>query len=86
VLLRGPTFGEYQRDAPETFQLPGSFSVYPQFMFNLRRSQFLQTANNSPDETAFYRLMMGRETVGDIARHFLGCHLNPATRVDRASR
>jgi protein transport protein SEC23 len=32
-------------------------------MFNLRRSQFLQTANNTPDETAFYRLMMGRETV-----------------------
>jgi protein transport protein SEC23 len=43
--------------------MPGPFAIYPQFMFNLRRSQFLQTANNTPDETAFYRLMMGRETV-----------------------
>jgi protein transport protein SEC23 len=24
-------------------------------MFHLRRSQFLQVFNNSPDETAFYR-------------------------------
>ena len=52
-----------RRDAPETFRMPGPMAIYPQFMFNLRRSQFLQTANNSPDETAYYRLMIGRETV-----------------------
>lgn len=64
TLIRvGTKFGEYQRDAPETFRMPGPFAIYPQFMFNLRRSQFLQTANNTPDETAFYRLMMGRENV-----------------------
>jgi len=64
TLIRvGSKFGEYAKDAPETFRMPGPFAIYPQFMFNLRRSQFLQTANNSPDETAFYRLMMGRETV-----------------------
>ena len=64
TLIRvGTKFGEYAKDAPETFRMPGPFAIYPQFMFNLRRSQFLQTANNTPDETAFYRLMMGRETV-----------------------
>jgi protein transport protein SEC23 len=35
--------------------LPENFSLYPQFMFHLRRSQFLQVFNNSPDETAYYR-------------------------------
>ena len=64
TLIRvGSKFGEYAKDSPETFRMPGPFAIYPQFMFNLRRSQFLQTANNTPDETAFYRLMMGRETV-----------------------
>ena len=37
------------------------FSIYPQFMFHLRRSQFLQVFNNSPDETAFYRQELNRE-------------------------
>lgn len=35
--------------------LAENFSLYPQFMFHLRRSQFLQVFNNSPDETAYYR-------------------------------
>jgi len=43
------------KDDPESFVLPNSFSIYPQFMFHLRRSQFLQVFNNSPDETAYYR-------------------------------
>ena len=30
-------------------------------MFHLRRSQFLQVFNNSPDETSYYRLMLMRE-------------------------
>jgi protein transport protein SEC23 len=64
TLIRvGAKFGEYQRDAPDSFRMPPSMSIYPQFIFHLRRSQFLQTANNSPDETAFYRIMLSRETV-----------------------
>merc|ERR1712013_959028 len=35
--------------------------LYPQFMFHLRRSQFLQVFNNSPDETVFYRGCLNRE-------------------------
>jgi protein transport protein SEC23 len=48
-------FAEYRKEDPTSFQLGQNFSIYPQFMFHLRRSQFLQVFNNSPDETAFYR-------------------------------
>jgi protein transport protein SEC23 len=48
--------GEYIKDDPNSFRLSESFSLFPQFVFHLRRSQFLQTFNNSPDESAYYRL------------------------------
>lgn len=48
-------FGDYRKESPETFQLNQSFSMFPQFIFHLRRSQFIQVFNNSPDETSFYR-------------------------------
>ncbi|XP_033101131.1 protein transport protein Sec23A-like isoform X1 [Anneissia japonica] len=54
-------FGEYHKDDPNSFQFADNFSLYPQFMFHLRRSQFLQVFNNSPDETAFYRHSLLRE-------------------------
>lgn len=47
--------GEYIKDDPNSFRLSESFSLFPQFVFHLRRSQFLQTFNNSPDESACYR-------------------------------
>ncbi|KAH9542694.1 hypothetical protein CY35_13G021000 [Sphagnum magellanicum] len=56
-------FGDYQKEDPASFRLSSNFSLYPQFMFHLRRSQFLQVFNNTPDETAFYRLMLNREAV-----------------------
>ncbi|XP_018496150.1 protein transport protein Sec23A [Galendromus occidentalis] len=54
-------FGDFQKDSPESFRFPDNFSLYPQFMFHLRRSQFLQVFNNSPDETSFYRHMLMTE-------------------------
>lgn len=54
-------FGEYSKDDPNSFRLSENFSLYPQFMYHLRRSQFLQVFNNSPDETSFYRHMLLRE-------------------------
>ncbi|XP_052594546.1 protein transport protein Sec23A isoform X1 [Peromyscus californicus insignis] len=48
-------FGEYHKDDPSSFQFSGTFSLYPQFMFHLRRSPFLQIFNNSPDESSYYR-------------------------------
>ncbi|GAQ79816.1 Sec23 protein transport family protein [Klebsormidium nitens] len=64
MLIRlGSKFGEFQKDDAASFRLSANFSIYPQFMFHLRRSQFLQVFNNSPDETAFFRLMLNREGV-----------------------
>ncbi|KAD5803714.1 hypothetical protein E3N88_15074 [Mikania micrantha] len=56
-------FGDYRKDDPSSFSLNPSFSLFPQFMFNLRRSQFVQVFNNSPDETAYFRMMLNRESV-----------------------
>eukprot|EP00050_Salpingoeca_kvevrii_P010416 m.8299 g.8299 ORF g.8299 m.8299 type:complete len:767 (-) comp2844_c0_seq1:371-2671(-) len=54
-------FGDYRKDDPSSFQLLQAFQLYPQFMFHLRRSQFLQVFNNSPDETSYYRHKLNRE-------------------------
>ena len=54
-------FGEFHPNNPESFRLKESFSMFPQFLFNLRRSQFIQVFNNSPDETSFYRHSLMRE-------------------------
>ncbi|KAI0240092.1 GTPase-activating protein S23 [Massospora cicadina] len=54
-------YAQYTKDDPNSFQLSPNFVHYPQFMFHLRRSQFLQVFNNSPDETAFYRHVLNRE-------------------------
>ncbi|KAI6227627.1 Protein transport protein SEC23 [Aphelenchoides fujianensis] len=58
-------FGEYHRDDPSSLRLSDKFSLYPQFMFHLRRSQFLQVFNNSPDETAYYRHVLFGENVSE---------------------
>ena len=34
-------FGDYRTEDPTSFQLSPQMSIYPQFMFNLRRSQFV---------------------------------------------
>ena len=51
-------FGDYRTEDPTSFQLSPQMSIYPQFMFNLRRSQFVQVFNNSPDETAYFRMVL----------------------------
>ncbi len=54
-------FADYQPDNPGSFRLPPELSLYPQFMFHLRRSPFLQLFNSSPDEAAYYRYIFTRE-------------------------
>ncbi|CAN0556218.1 unnamed protein product, partial [Ectocarpus sp. 12 AP-2014] len=56
-------FAQYTKDKPETFRLASEFSMYPQYMFHLRRSQFLQLFNSSPDEASYYRGILCRENV-----------------------
>ncbi|KAK2641675.1 hypothetical protein Ddye_023438 [Dipteronia dyeriana] len=60
-------FGDYRKDDPSSFTLNPSFSLFPQFMFNLRRSQFVQVFNNSPDETASFRMLLNRENITNAA-------------------
>lgn len=54
-------FAHYVKDKPESFRLAEEFSMYPQYMFHLRRSQFLQLFNSSPDEASYYRGILCRE-------------------------
>lgn len=56
-------FGDYVPEDPSSFRLSSNFSLFPQFMYYLRRSQFIEVFNSSPDETAFFRLMLNREGV-----------------------
>ena len=37
-------FGDYRKDDPDSFQLAPQMSFFPQFMFNFRRSQFVQVS------------------------------------------
>merc|ERR1712083_805522 len=53
--------GDYRKDEPASFHLTPEFTIFPQFMYHLRRSNFLQTFNASPDETAHYRTLIVRE-------------------------
>jgi len=54
-------FADYRKDEPSSFHLCQEMSIFPQFMYHLRRSNFLQTFNASPDETAYYRTLILRE-------------------------
>ncbi|CAH8360662.1 unnamed protein product [Eruca vesicaria subsp. sativa] len=58
-------FGEYQKGNASSFTLPTQLSNFPQFVFHLRRSQFVQVFNNSPDETAYFRMILNRENVSN---------------------
>jgi len=58
-------FGQYAKDAPDTFKFPDTFSLYPQFMFHLRRSQQLQVFGHSPDETAYFRYQLSTQPLSD---------------------
>eukprot|EP00201_Polytomella_parva_P012344 CAMPEP_0175072354 /NCGR_PEP_ID=MMETSP0052_2-20121109/19855_1 /TAXON_ID=51329 ORGANISM="Polytomella parva, Strain SAG 63-3" /NCGR_SAMPLE_ID=MMETSP0052_2 /ASSEMBLY_ACC=CAM_ASM_000194 /LENGTH=701 /DNA_ID=CAMNT_0016339833 /DNA_START=323 /DNA_END=2424 /DNA_ORIENTATION=+ len=58
-------FGDYRRDDPTSFNLRPELSFFPQFMFNLRRSQFVQVFGNSPDETAYFRMLLMKVPTSD---------------------
>lgn len=58
-------FAEYRKDDPASFSLHQNLSFYPQFMFNLRRSPFVQVFGFGPDETAYSRMTLFRVPVQD---------------------
>lgn len=59
-------YADYQKGDALLFRLLQLFLLYPQFMFYLRRLQFLQIFNNSPDETAFYRHVLNAEDTTNL--------------------
>lgn len=56
-------FADYKKEDTGSFRLSKEFSLYPQFMYHLRRSHFIQTFGASPDEITFYRCTLNRESV-----------------------
>ncbi|KAJ6230367.1 protein transport protein sec23 [Anaeramoeba flamelloides] len=56
-------FGTYVQNQPRTFQLEKNFSLFPQFMFNLRKSPLLKIFGYSPDETTFHKHCLFQENV-----------------------
>ncbi len=66
VLVRAACrFAEYRKDDPQSFMLHSNLQYFPQFMFNLRRSQFVQVFGVAPDETASHRLVLFKMPVLD---------------------
>ncbi|KAG1720002.1 putative sec23 protein, partial [Suillus occidentalis] len=59
-------YADYMKEDPVSFRLTDYFSIYPQFMFHLWRSQFLQVFSNSHDETAFYRHILNEEDLNNL--------------------
>ena len=56
-------FSQYRKGDLSLFRLSNSFAMLPQFMYHLRRSQFIRVFNNSPDETSFVRHCLMHEDV-----------------------
>lgn len=54
-------FGTYKKDEPNSFSLPTEAKLFPHFMFHLRRSQYIQRFNVSPDENITYSFYLMRE-------------------------
>jgi len=54
-------FADYRKDEPSSFNLCPELAIFPQFIYYLRRSHFLQTFATSPDETAYCRTIILRE-------------------------
>lgn len=52
----------FSRDVVESVAMPPEFAAFPEYIFHLRRSAFVDVFNNTPDETVFYRLLLFRET------------------------
>jgi protein transport protein SEC23 len=49
------TFCKYRTNDPSSIVIPFSINLLPQFLYHLRRSNFIQIFNSSPDESTFYR-------------------------------
>ena len=58
-------FAKFIKGNPNSFKLSDNFNYFPQFMFYLRRSSFIQYFNESPDENTYYKTLIMYETVSN---------------------
>ena len=56
-------FATFNPNQPDSLHLPPQYTLFPQFMYHLRRSEFLLVFNSSVDETVFFRSCLYRESV-----------------------
>eukprot|EP00759_Apiculatamorpha_spiralis_P034169 PhF_6_TR35359/c0_g1_i1/m.51323/K14006/SEC23; protein transport protein SEC23 len=54
-------FAQFAPNSPESVRLAPSFSLFPVFMYHLRRSEFFLFFNISPDEMTYKRHYLARE-------------------------
>jgi len=58
-------FASFRKDSADTITIPDQMSLFPEFLFHLRRGNLIQVFGNSPDETAYFRHYLLRENVGN---------------------
>ncbi|CBH13390.1 protein transport protein sec23, putative [Trypanosoma brucei gambiense DAL972] len=56
-------YGSFTPGSPESLRLRPCFTLFPSFVFNLRRSEYFMVLNISPDESTFKRHWLMRESV-----------------------
>ncbi|KAG5484959.1 hypothetical protein LSCM1_07035 [Leishmania martiniquensis] len=56
-------YSTFSPGQPNTLRLDPCLSLFPSFMYNLRRSEYFMVLNISPDETTFKRHWLLRESV-----------------------
>lgn len=58
-------FGQYNQGNPQSFRFPTTIQEFPQFMFHLRRTGFLNVFGKSPDETAYSRYQLCKQNMSE---------------------
>jgi len=48
-------FGQYQRNQKSSFKLPAFMKHFPQFMYHLRRSGFINPFGSPPDQSIYMK-------------------------------
>ncbi|CAD2222929.1 protein transport protein SEC23 [Angomonas deanei] len=63
-------YGSFSPNVPESLRLADGISLFPNFMFNLRRSEYFMDLNISPDESTFKQHWLMREPVNTCVLMF----------------
>lgn len=61
-------YGNFLKDSPSSVTLPASMSYFPNFMFFFRRSVLIQRDGISPDERAYYKILLFKLMIGDAIK------------------